>query len=204
MLINELVSEVSIEVTGSFILFYCSKSMVEILDFNLIIVNSFFIHGKFLIIKNWKISVRKKRVNCNLWPGGTKSIYTKWITGPEPVTLPSKPCNRINRIRGMERILCCCAYFLSINISPITPVSNKVMGSSDNSLNLIVHRETRCLLFEVFTEFVGVKIKTKIKKRDSFCKRLNAKFKPFFVAVLQKEFQWQTESLLITSQWELI
>ena len=48
-----------------------------------------------------------------------------------------------------------------------------MMGSSNNFLNLIVHRETRCLLFEISTEFVVVNIKTKIKKRDGFCKRLD-------------------------------
>ena len=78
-----------------------------------------------------------------------------------------------------------------MKISPITPVSNKMMGSSNNSLNLIVYRETKCLLFEIYTEFVGVKIKTKIKKRDGFCKRLDAKFKFFLnIVLLKKEFRW--------------
>ena len=52
VLVSELVSEVSIEVIGSFVLFKCSKSMVEISSFNLIMVNLFFIHGKLMIIRN--------------------------------------------------------------------------------------------------------------------------------------------------------
>ena len=124
-------------------------------------------------------------------------MYTKWVTGPEPIVLPSKPCNGISLIRGMEQNPCCCAYLLSIKTSPVAPVSNKVLGSSDNSLNLTVHRITRCL-FEISTEFAGVKIKTEINKRDGFCKRLDAKFKFFFVVVLQGEFQWRTELLLLT------
>ena len=71
--------------------------------------------------------------------------------------------------------------------SPITPVSNKMMESSNNSLNLIVHRETKCLLFEISIELAGVKTKTEIKKRNGFCKRLDAKFKFFLVVV--GEFQ---------------
>ena len=69
-----------------------------------------------------------------------------------------------------------------------------MIKSSNGSLNLIVHRETKCLSFEISTEFVGVKIKTKLKKRDGFYKRLDTKFR-FFVVVmlLQKEFRWQTE-----------
>ena len=66
------------------------------------------------------------------------------------------------------------------------------MGSSDNSLNTIVHRETKCL-FETFTEFAGAKVKIEIKRRDGFCKRLDAKFNFFPVAVLQGEFQWQVK-----------
>ena len=124
-------------------------------------------------------------------------MYAKWVTGPEPVTLPSKPCNRINLIRGMGKNPCCCAYLLSIKVSPVTPVSNKVLGSSDNSLNLTVHRITRCL-FETSTEFIDIKIKTEINKRDGFCKRLDAKPKFSFVVMLQKEFQWRTELLLLT------
>ena len=120
-------------------------------------------------------------MNCDLWPKGTKNMYTKLITGPEPITLPSKPCDGINRIKKNP---CCCAYLLFIKISPITPVSNKMIGSSNNSLNLIVHRERKCLLFKISTELAGVKIKTKIKKRDGFCKRLDAKFKFFLVVVL--------------------
>ena len=74
-----------------------------------------------------------------------------------------------------------------------------MIGSSDNSLNLTVHRETKCLLSDFSTEFADVKIKTKIEKRDDFCKRLDAKFKFFLVVVLgQKEFQWQTELSLVT------
>ena len=129
------------------------------------------------------MSVKKKRVICGLWLKGTKNKYTKWVTGPEPVKFPSKPCNGINRIKKMDGIPCCCAYFLSIKASPVTPVSNKVMGSSDNSLNLTVHRETRCLLSEISTEFADAKVKAEIKKRNGFCKRLDAKFNFFFVVV---------------------
>ena len=136
------------------------------------------------------MSVKKKRVSCGLWLGGAKNKYTKWVTGPEPVKFPSKPCNGINRIKKMDGIPCCCAYFLSIKTSPVTPVSNKVMGSSDNSLNLTVHRETKCL-FEIFIEFVGVKVETEIKKRNGSCKRLNVKFNFFVVVVEQGKFQWQ-------------
>ena len=114
-------------------------------------------------------------MNYGLWPKGMKNMYTKWVTCPEPITLPSKPCNGRNFIKGMEKNPCCYAYFLFIKISPVTPVSNKILGSSNNSLNLTVHRMTRCL-FEISTEFAGVKIKTKINKRDGFCKRLDAIF----------------------------
>ena len=48
------------------------------------------------------------------------------------------------------------------------------MGFSDFPLILIIRRETKCL-FEISTEFVGVKINTKINKRDNFGKRLDAK-----------------------------
>ena len=96
---------------------------------------------------------------------------------------PSKPCNGISRIKGMNGIPCCCAYFLSIKASPVAPVSNKVMGSSDNSLNLTVHRKTRCLLFEISTEFADAKAKAEIKKRNGFCKRLDARPRLFPAAV---------------------
>ena len=46
---------------------------------------------------------------------------------------------------------------------------------------------TKCL-FETSNGFAGAKIKTKINKRDGFCKRLDAKFKLFPVAVLQGKF----------------
>ena len=143
------------------------------------------------------MSVKKKRVNCGLWLGGAKSKYTKWVTGPEPVEFPSKPCNGISRIKKMDGIPCCCAYFLSIKISPITPVSNRVTGSSDYSLNLTVHQETRCL-FEISIEFVSAKVKTEIKKHNSICKRLNAKFKFFFVVMEQGGLQWQKGFSLVT------
>ena len=151
-----------------------------------------------MTIKNCGMSVKKKRINCNLWPVGAKNIYKNWVIGPEPVILPSKPCNRKNRIKNMERILCCCAYFLSMKISPATPVSNKMIKSSSNSWNLVVYRETKCLLFEISTEFVVAKIKTKIKKRDGFYKRLDAKFKFFLVVFFAKKNRWQTEPLLMT------
>ena len=133
------------------------------------------------------MSVKKKRVSCGLWLRGAKSKYTKWVTGPEPVEFPSKPCNGIGRIKKMDGIPCCCAYFLSIKASPVTPVSNKVIKSSDNSLNLTVNRETRCL-FETSIEFAGVKVKTEIKTRNGFCKRLNAKPKFFPVVMKRAEF----------------
>ena len=69
------------------------------------------------------------------------------------------------------------------------------MRSSDNLLNLIVHRETRCLLFEISTEFAGVKVIIKIKKRVGFYKRLDAKFR--FFPVVEEKLQWQTELLLM-------
>ena len=43
-----------------------------------------------------------------------------------------------------------------------------MMGSSNNSLTLTVHRKKQCLLSETSTEFFGVKIKTKVKKRIGF------------------------------------
>ena len=74
-----------------------------------------------------------------------------------------------------------------------------MIKSSNNLLNLIVHRETKCLLFEISTELAGVNIKTKIKKRNGFCTRLNAKFKFFPVIILlQKKIRWQTEPSLMT------
>ena len=113
---------------------------------------------------------------CELWNAarGAKKTYTKWVTGPEPVKFSSKPYRVITLISEMKRILCWSAYDLSIKTSPVTPISNKVVGFSDFPLILMVHRETRCL-FEISTEFAGAKIKTKIKKRDSPCKRLDAK-----------------------------
>ena len=100
---------------------------------------------------------------------------------------PSKPCNGIGRIKGMNGIPCCCAYFLSIKVSPVTPVSNKVMGSSDNSLNLTVHRETRCLLSEISTEFADAKVKAEIERRNGSCKRLDAR--PMFFPAVVGEIQ---------------
>ena len=88
----------------------------------------------------------------------------------------------------MGRNFCCCAYFFSIKVSPITPVSNRVLGLSDYSLNLTVHRITKCL-FEISTELAGVKVKTKIKNRIGFCKRLNAKLKFLPVVMEGAEFQ---------------
>ena len=140
---------------------------------------------------------KKKRVSCGLWLRGAKSKYTKWVTGPEPVKFPSKPCNGINRIKKMVGIFCWCAYFLSIKTSPVTPIVNRVTGSSGNSLNLTVHWEIRCL-FKISTEFVGVKIKAEIKRRNGFCKRLNARLKLFPVVVERGGFQWQTEFSLVT------
>ena len=166
VLINEFISKDLDEITGSFVLFNYSKTIIEMSSFNLIMINLFFIHGKFMIIRIWKMLIRKKLVNCGFWPKGTKNMYIKWIIGPEPIILPSKFCNGINRILKMERILCYCAYFLSTKISPITLVSNKMMGSSNNSLNWIVHRETKCLIFEISTEFVGIKKKVMVFAND--------------------------------------
>ena len=123
-----------------------------------------------------------KRVNCGTQPKGANGIYTKWVTGPEPVGFPSKPGKKlvfINEIKG----LCCKAYDLSINILPVTPVSNKVEKFSDFPLILIIHRVIKCL-FETSTEFAGVKINAEIKKRDGPCKRLDAKITLFLNWVL--------------------
>ena len=82
-------------------------------------------------------------------------------------------------------------FFLSLKISPITPVSNKKIKSSNNSVNLTVHWEIKYLLFEISTEFVDVKIKTKIQKRDNFCKRLDTKFKIFTCCcIVAKKNRW--------------
>ena len=140
-----------------------SKTMVETSSLNLIVVNLFFIHGRFIIIRNWGISVINKRVNCGMQPGGAKKAYTKWVTGPELVKFPSKPCRGIALINEMEKILCWKAYDLFIKTLPVTPVSNKVVKFSDFPLILIVHRETKCL-FEISTELAGVKVNAKIKK----------------------------------------
>ena len=148
--------------------------MVKTSGFNLIVVNLVFIHGKPIIIKNWGISVMNRRVNCKMQPGGAKKTYTKWVTGPEPVKFPSKPCRRITLINEMKGILCYNAYDLFIKTLLVTPVSNKVVKFSDFLLILMVHRETKCL-FKTSTEFAGAKVKAEIKKRDGFCKRLDAK-----------------------------
>ena len=130
------------------------------------------------------MSVMNRRVSCGAQPGGTNGIYTKWVTGPEPVGFPSKLCRGMAFINEIKRMLCCSAYDLSIKISPIAPVSNKVERLSDFPLILIVHREIRCLS-ETSTEFAGVKINAEIKERDGFCKRLDAKitFFPGWVLV---------------------
>ena len=115
-----------------------------------------------------------RRVSCGMQPGGAKNIYAKWVTGPEPVGFPSNPCKKMVLNNEMKGIWSCNAYDLFIKVSPVTPVSNKVVGFSDFPLILIIHREIRCL-FETFTEFVGAKVKTEIKKRDGPCKRLDAR-----------------------------
>ena len=74
----------------------------------------------------------------------------------------------------MKRILCWNAYDLSIKISPVAPVSNKVEKFSDFPLILMIHRETRCLS-ETSTGFVGVKVNAEIKKRDGPYKRPDAR-----------------------------
>ena len=118
--------------------------------------------------------VMNRRVSCGVQPGKAKRIYTKWVTGPEPVRFPSKPRKRMALINEMKGMRCCSAYDLSIKVSPVAPVSNKVVVFSDFPLILIVHREIKCL-FEIFTEFAGAKINAEIKKRDGPCKRLDAK-----------------------------
>ena len=77
-------------------------------------------------------------------------------------------------INEMKRMWCCSAYDLSIKVSPITSVSDKVVEFSDFPLILIVQRETRCLS-ETFTELAGAKVNAEIKKRDGPCKLLDAK-----------------------------
>ena len=65
-LANEYVSEGPIIVSV-----VCSKypkSMVETSNFNLIVVNLFFIHENFIIIKNWGISVITNLANCGMQP----------------------------------------------------------------------------------------------------------------------------------------
>ena len=124
------------------------------------------------------MSVMNRRVSCGAQPGGANGIYTKWVTGPEPVGFPSKPCRGMVFINEIKRMLCCSAYDLSIKASPVAPVSNKVEKFSDFPLILIIHREIRCL-FETSTEFAGAKIDTEIKKRDGFCKRLDARITLF-------------------------
>ena len=125
-----------------------------------------------------------RRVSCGAQPGGANGIYTKWVTGPEPVGFPSKPCRGMAFINEIKGMLCCNAYDLSIKASPVAPVSNKVEGLSDFLLILIVHRETRCL-FETSTELAGAKVNAEIKKRDGPCKRLDARitFFPGWVLV---------------------
>ena len=104
-----------------------------------------------------------RRVSCGTQLKKTNGTYTKWVTGPEPVGFPSKPCRGMVFINEIKKMLCCNAYDLSIKASPITPVSNKVEKFSDFPLILIIHRETKCL-FEISTEFAGVKVNAKIKK----------------------------------------
>ena len=130
------------------------------------------------------MSVMNRRVSCGTQPGGTNGTYTKWVTGPEPVGFPSKPCRGMAFINEIKGMLCCNAYDLSIKVSPITPVSIKVEKLSDFPLILIVHREIRCLS-EISTEFAGVKVNAEIKRRDGFCKRQDARitFFPGWVLV---------------------
>ena len=160
-----------------------SKLMVEISGFNLIVVNLFLIHGRLVIIKNWGISVMNRRVSCGAQPKRANGTYTKWVTGPEPVGFPSKPCRKMAFINEIKGMLCCNAYDLSIKISPVTPVSNKAEKFSDFPLILIIHREIKCL-FETSTEFAGVKVNVEIKRRDGPCKRLDARITFFFGWVL--------------------
>ena len=131
--------------------------------------------------------VMNRRVSCGAQPGGTNGIYTKWVTGPEPVGFPSKPCKGMVFINEIKKMLCCNAYDLFIKTSTVTPVSSKVERFPDFPLILIVHRETKCL-FEIFTEFAGAKVNAEIKKRDGPCKRLDAKI-TFFPGWVLMGFQ---------------
>ena len=108
-------------------------------------------------------SNQKGRKNIN-------TLYYRHRTGKIFIeTLQNKKI--INEIKKRG---CCNVYDLSIKISLVTPVSNKVVKFSDFPLILIIYREIKCLL-EIFTEFAGFKIKKHIKIRDGFCKRLDAK-----------------------------
>ena len=80
----------------------------------------------------------------------------------------------------MKKKLCYCEYDLSIKISPVTPVSNKMVGVSDFPLILIIHRETKCL-FEIATKFISVKIKTKIKNVMVFANDWMQKLRFFLI-----------------------
>ena len=51
---------------------------------------------------------------------------------------------------------------------------------SNFPLNLIIHRETKCL-FEISTIYVVVKIKTKMKNRDGFLQTTGYKNYVFFI-----------------------
>ena len=77
--------------------------MVETSGLNLIVVNLLLIHGKFIIIKNWGMSVMNKRVSCGAQPKGTNGTYTKWVTGPDPVGFPSKPCKGMVFINEIKK-----------------------------------------------------------------------------------------------------
>ena len=123
-----------------------------------------------------------RRVSCGVQSGRAKNIYTKWVTGPESVKFPSKLCKGTVLINEMKKMWCCSAYDLSIKTSPVTKISNKVVGFSGFPLVLITHREIKCL-FEISTEFAYAKINAKIKRRDVFCKRLDAKITFFLLVV---------------------
>ena len=109
---------------------------------------------------NRGISVKEKK--CKLWfmaKRNEKYVY-KINHGPRTSKIPIK---NLQWNKSYQKIVW--------NSLLLRKFEND--GLSNNSLNLIVHRKTKCTLFEISTDFVSVKIKIKIIKRNGFCKRLN-------------------------------
>ena len=142
-------------------------------------MNLLFIQKKFIIIKSGAYRLEQA---CELWNAtgkGKKYIYKMgYRPRTDKISIEAlqrdKLCKGMALINEMKKMWCCNAYDFSIKVSPVTPISNKVVGFSDFPLILIIHREIKGL-FEIFTEFAGVKINVKIKKRDGLCKRLDVK-----------------------------